>query len=56
MRILVSGSKDDIGSYQWMKNLDGVVQVPQENGDSIDIAINIVEDDLSEDVNTILKV
>ena len=49
MRILVSGSKDDIGSYQWMKNLDGVVQVPQENGDSIDIAINIVEDDLSED-------
>ena len=49
MRILVSGSKDDIGSYLWMKNLDGVVQVPQDNGEIDDIPINIVRDDLSEE-------
>ena len=44
MRILVSGSETDIGSFQWMKNLDGFVTM----NDGTEIPINIVRDDLSE--------
>ena len=45
MRILVSGSETDIGSFQWMKNLDGFVTMK----DGTEIPINIVKEDLSDD-------
>ena len=43
MRILISGNDYEIGSFKWMKKLDGVVSM--DNG--LDIPINITEDDLS---------
>jgi hypothetical protein len=45
MRILISGTKDDIGSYEWIKRLDGLVTMD----DGSEIPINITEECLSEE-------